>query len=164
MDTNLRKKQFEDYFIYEDGTIVSLLTGKHITKRIDPRGYYQINLCINGKCKTFKLHRIIATAFIANPNNLPCVNHIDGNKLNNSLSNLEWVTYSDNTKHAVKTGLIHPAKGLDTNNGRFNETEIKKIRQLACTGMTYREIANLYSVSKGSIQQIVNRNTYKWVL
>lgn len=55
--------------------------------------------------RLFLLHRLIAKAFIPNPNNYPCVNHIDGNKLNNEISNLEWCTYSYNEKHAYTLGL-----------------------------------------------------------
>ena len=163
MDNNLRSKQFNDYLIYEDGTIESLLTGKTITKRIGPKGYYQINLCINGKCKTFMFHRLMAIAFIDNPENLPCVNHIDGNKLNNSLSNLEWVTYKENSQHAVRTGLIHPAKGKATNHGRFTEKDIRTIRNLKKEGKSQYQIASLYNVTRGAIQQIVEGNTYAWV-
>jgi hypothetical protein len=58
-----------------------------------------------GKVKKVLLHRLLAEAFIPNPDNLPCVNHKDGNKLNNSLDNLEWCSYSDNLKHAYAKGL-----------------------------------------------------------
>ena len=60
--------------------------------------------------KSYLVHRMMAEAFIPNPLNLPCVNHKDGNKLNDELSNLEWCTYKDNTNHAVKIGLIKSGK------------------------------------------------------
>jgi len=66
-------------------------------------GYVRVNLCKNGKNKKHSVHRLVATAFIPNPENKPCVNHIDGNKKNNKLENLEWVTHKENTNHAVKT-------------------------------------------------------------
>lgn len=68
-------------------------------------GYFCIRLCKNGKTKLFKVHRLIAEAFIDNPNKLPFINHLDGNKLNNSISNLEWCSPSRNIKHAYLTGL-----------------------------------------------------------
>ena len=163
MDNNLKFKQFKDYLIYEDGTVISLLTGKFITKRVGPKGYYQINLCIDGKCKTFMFHRLIAQAFLDNPNALPCVNHIDGNKLNNEISNLEWVTYSENTQHAIKTGLSHPAKGESTKHGRFSEEDIINIRNLSKQGKSQYQIASLYNVTRGAIQQILERRAYSWV-
>lgn len=61
-------------------------------------------------CKSYLVHRIVAETFLPNPNNLPTVNHKDGNKLNNRLDNLEWMTRSDNQQHAIKTGLLDKNK------------------------------------------------------
>ena len=159
----MKSKKFNDYIIYEDGTIKSLLTGKLITKRIGPKGYYQVNLCINKKCKTFMLHRLIASLFIDNPNNLPCINHRDGNKLNNVLSNLEWITHKGNTQHAFAMGLIHSAKGKGTLNGKFTEDDVRVIRLLGEQGVSQYKIADMYKVTRCAIQQIINRKTYNWV-
>jgi hypothetical protein len=68
-------------------------------------GYLCVDLNANGISKQKYIHRLIAEAFIPNPDNKPTVNHIDGNKLNNNISNLEWNTYSENNKHAVDNGL-----------------------------------------------------------
>jgi len=75
---------------------------------IQKKGYKAVMFHINGKAKCTKVHRLVAEAFIPNPDNLPCINHIDGNKLNNQASNLEWCTYQQNMQHAVRTGLTHP--------------------------------------------------------
>lgn len=69
-------------------------------------GYALYTLTYNGKRIRTCAHRLVALAFIPNPDNKPYVNHKDGNKLNNSVENLEWVTASENTVHAIKTGLI----------------------------------------------------------
>ena len=71
-------------------------------------GYYFINLYKNNKSKLFTVHRLVAIAFLCNPNNLPCVNHIDGNKLNNNVNNLEWCTYHENEIHAFLKKLKKP--------------------------------------------------------
>lgn len=68
-------------------------------------GYFGVNIKINGKYRLRKIHRFVAQAFIPNPNDLPQVNHIDGNKLNNSVENLEWVTPHENILHSWKVGL-----------------------------------------------------------
>ena len=73
-----------------------------------PNGYKIVWITIDGKQKILLAHRIVAKTYLPNPENKPQVNHIDGNKLNNRLNNLEWCTDSDNKKHAYKTGLMTP--------------------------------------------------------
>ena len=72
------------------------------------RGYLQVCLTKDGKSKTYTVHRLVAKAFLPNLKNKKQVNHIDGNKENNSIDNLEWVTSSENNKHAFITGLNKP--------------------------------------------------------
>jgi hypothetical protein len=78
------------------------LMSAHPTGTVD---YLYTRLNKNGKCKIAAVHRLVAEAFVPNPDNKPMVNHIDGNKLNNHFSNLEWVTCSENHKHAFNIGL-----------------------------------------------------------
>lgn len=81
------------------------------------KGYQNIQLSKEGRSKMFSIHRLVAEAFLDNPENLPVVNHIDGNKSNNHIGNLEWVSYSDNINHSIATGL---------RNTNDIETHIKK--------------------------------------
>lgn len=81
-------------------------TGLVLKPRISKHGYYYVNIYKNNNRKTVKNHRLVAEAFIPNPENKPEVNHKDGDKLNNKISNLEWVTSSENIYHAVHTGLF----------------------------------------------------------
>ena len=81
------------------------------TKKVDKDGYYRVYLSKDSKKKQFLVHRLVAEAFIDNPENHPVVNHKDGNKKNNHVSNLEWCTRSHNDKHAFELGLRVPTDG-----------------------------------------------------
>lgn len=85
-------------------------TNNYLMKLQIQQGYKHVTLQIHGKAKRFRVHRLVAEAFIPNPENKPYVNHIDGNRQNNNVSNLEWVTPQENTKHAVSTGLMLPTR------------------------------------------------------
>lgn len=80
--------------------------GKLLNGNVDGRGYNRVWLWKNRVKSKHSLHRLVIIAFIENPNNHPCINHIDGNKLNNALKNLEWCSYQQNTRHAFKNGLM----------------------------------------------------------
>lgn len=100
----MRSKIYKGYTVFEDGVILSL-SGKKMRPGKDGRGYHFVIIHSDGMRKPKKVHRIVAECFIPNPENKPQVNHIDGDKDNNAASNLEWVTQSENMKHAYKMGL-----------------------------------------------------------
>lgn len=93
--------------VSNDGRVRSLLNGtpRILKTQVDKKGYHRISVTIERIATTYKVHREVAKAFIDNPSNLPQVNHIDGNKDNNNVSNLEWVTNQENAYHAIKNGL-----------------------------------------------------------
>lgn len=80
--------------------------GRVLKLAFDKRGYLRIRISVDDKKQSFRVHRLVAIAFISNPNNLPQVNHLDGVKTHNVWTNLEWATNADNIKHANATGLI----------------------------------------------------------
>ncbi|NFG01740.1 hypothetical protein FCV36_05215 [Clostridium sporogenes] len=100
------------YQVSNLGKVKSLITTQSrrigILKSYNHSGYRRINLYKNGKGKKYYIHRLVAKAFISNVNNYPEVNHIDGNKQNNRVENLEWCTSSQNQIHAFKIGLQRP--------------------------------------------------------
>jgi len=95
---------FSGYTIREDGLVLSRF-GRTIKQQLDTSGYARVELWENGVGKKHLVHRLVAAAFIPNPQGKPQVNHIDGNKSNNRASNLEWVTQSENQIHAYANGL-----------------------------------------------------------
>lgn len=97
---------FENYSINQSGEIYNIKSGHKRALTINKTtGYLQITFYNKNKPKTFQVHRLVALAFIDNHGNLPQVNHKDGNKLNNCVDNLEWVSDSENKLHCYKTGL-----------------------------------------------------------
>lgn len=97
MYTNI--KNYEQYLIDDHGNVFNCITGNELKGSISENGYKYYRLSKSGKKKMFYAHRLVAEHFIDNPQNLPIVNHLDGNKLNNDVKNLEWTTYSENVKH-----------------------------------------------------------------
>ena len=93
-----------------------------LTLTKQPKGYlYAMIEYTDGKKKNCRVHRLVAEYFLPNPDNLPCINHIDGNKENNHVSNLEWCTYQHNMQHAVRTGLTHPHQWTDDERKQISE-------------------------------------------
>lgn len=96
------------YQVSSWGRVRNAITLCIIRPYSNTKGYLKIGLTKNNKCVKFRVNRLVAKAFIPNPYNLPQVNHKDGNKANNSFTNLEWITNGDNQRHAIrlKKGLI----------------------------------------------------------
>lgn len=110
---------YEDYCVSEGGHIKSFKRNRELflTPYIDRYGYHVVNLCAGKKRKAQKVHRIVAQAFIPNPDKKPQVNHKDGDKLNNSVENLEWCSASDNKQHSYSVlgvGRIKKVRCVET--------------------------------------------------
>ena len=103
--------EITDYQINEHGEIYSKKTNKLLVGTIYNTGYRMVRLTTKDGKKGYAVHRLVAQSFLPNPDNLPIVNHIDGNKLNNDVTNLEWVTQSYNRIHASKNHLTKEAYG-----------------------------------------------------
>lgn len=123
--------------------------------RIDRYGYEIITLHVNGKALTRKVHRLVAIAFIQNDNLDLSVNHKDGNKLNNSVENLEWMSVGDNMRHGFATGLHKVGENRIAGRPvKLKDSDIPKIRQLIKDGYKNTEIGKLFGVSCGCIYSI----------
>ena len=101
--------------------------GRFIKGEICKNGYRRIHVSHDGVGYKFLVHRLIAEAFIPNPENKPCVNHIDGNKQNNCAENLEWCSHSENMKHAYKHNL-RSAKGEGNGMSKLTKNDVDFIR------------------------------------
>ena len=144
--------------ISRNGTISSNRILNHSVAR---NGYKKVCLRVNGKTYTKSIHRLLAIQFIDNPMNLPCVNHKDGNKLNNSLDNLEWVSYSSNSLHAYEDKLTIPARGADRSN--LSEIDVLSIVKMKKDGETLKSISSKFGVSASTISDIVIGRTWSHV-
>ena len=96
----------KEVLVYRDGKVVSCKTGRAYTWTDNGNGYKKVAVGFNGKTKNKYIHRLVAECFLPNPNNLSQVNHKDGDKENNTVENLEWVSNSCNIRHAHKAGLM----------------------------------------------------------
>lgn len=99
-------KGYERYYVSDTGKVVNTETGSELKPYENEKGYMRTELWKNNERTHVFVHRLVADAFIDNPDNLPQVNHKDGNKKNNHVSNLEWCTGEQNIEHAIRTGLI----------------------------------------------------------
>ncbi|HRG19212.1 MAG TPA: NUMOD4 motif-containing HNH endonuclease [Flavobacterium lutivivi] len=124
--------------------------------------YYSIKIKTKGKNTSFLFHRIVAQAFIPNPENKPQVNHINGIKTDNRIENLEWVTGSENVQHALKTGLLIPFKGENHPSSKLTELQVLEIRKLK-KSMTQKEIGKLFGVKYQVIGNILRNEIWKHV-
>lgn len=120
---------YGNYFITTDGRVWSQKSNKYLKAGLNVPGYKFVFICQNGTKTILAVHRLVALAFIPNVENKPFVNHKDGNKLNNLVDNLEWVTRQENMNHASKNGLLvsgsfHPGakKVIDSNTGKIYNT------------------------------------------
>ena len=123
-------------------------------------GYLEVSLHKEGKLSTKRVNRLVAIAFINNVNNYPQVNHIDGNKLNNHIDNLEWVTCKKNINHAVESGLTNQSNDKN-NHSKLTKEDVIKIRQLISEGMMQKDVAKLYNMSTSGIYSIYHKITWK---
>ena len=146
VETFVKIEGFENYEVSNLGKVRNIKSGRIIKPSLNKNGYLRLWLCENNKKKYLYLHRIIATAFIDNSEEKPCVNHIDENKLNNDLSNLEWCTVKENNIHGTRTKraaekCFKKVIQLDLNDNVLNEFEsIKQAGQK--TGALARNISS----------------------
>lgn len=153
---------FDAYDVNEQGQVVNTRTGRILKPEIIWDGYERVTLSQNNRLKRFRVHRLVAEAFIPNLNNLPMVNHKDGDKRNNHVSNLEWVDCQQNTKHAFDNNLRK--SGEEHYEARLTKEIVEKVCELIELGLPRgRILKQLPEVNRTQFDDIRRRRSWKRV-
>jgi DNA-binding XRE family transcriptional regulator len=154
----------DNYEVSNTGKVRPIKTKVELNPHRKPNGYRQCSLWLHSKQRQYYVHRLVAMTFIPNPDQLPQVNHKDGNKDNNSVSNLEWSTNIDNIKHAHRTGLIKQT-GVDNPRAVLNDNSVREIKELYATGKyKQNELAQRFNVNKQTINNIVRGKSWTHIV
>lgn len=155
-------KDCESYQVSNYGRVKSFKKGTtHILKPfLDRNGYLTCTLRVNRKQKPINVHRLVAKAFIPNPDNKPQVNHIDGCKWNSCFSNLEWATREENMCHADITGLRMMPQGEDNSQAKLTTEQVVLIRENP-DNLSCKQLAELFAVSDSTIGEIQRGLRYR---
>lgn len=156
-------KGWPRYSISNTGLVRNDNTGLILKPQTNTYGYYHVKLYGLYRRKITAIHRLVAKAFIKNNNKKPEVNHIDGNKKNNNVNNLEWVTVSENAIHAYKNKLRTGPIGERSGSAKLKECDIKQIRILFKSGLNKTELALKFNVTRRNINFIVNRKSWRHI-
>ena len=135
---------------------------KQLKTTKSPYGYIYVQLYGENHTKKYFTHRLVALAFIPNLENKPSVNHINGIKHDNRVENLEWVTHSENTKHAFNTNLIKIKHGEDSNNSKLTEKQVLEIRKYQGI-ISQAKLGEIYGVGQDTICRIMTRRNWKHI-
>lgn len=151
------------YYVSNTGNVRNSI-GKLMSQQENHNGYMVLHLKVNDVQTTVRVHRMVAIAFIPNPENKPQVNHKDGNKKNNCVDNLEWVTGEENIEHAFRTGLTKVLAGHESPYAKLTAEDVKYIRESYRPGNKLygaRALARKFGVHHSTIEDVIHKNTYK---
>jgi hypothetical protein len=153
--SNLGNVRRLDSFVFQSGRY-NHYKGRVLKQENVKGGYKRVTLCKNNSTKRFQVHRLVAITFIENSKNKPCVNHIDGDKSNNQISNLEWVTYSENERHS------YDILGKINFNRKLSVEDVYFIRENCKLGKysNVKEIADKYKVNITVIYNLLKNKYY----
>ena len=151
---SMKPYTLDDYDITYDGNVINKHNGHILIGQPNSKGYLRV--CI-GK-KFYFIHRLVAEKYVPNPDNKEQVNHKDGNKLNNSANNLEWMTNQENRTHAVNNFL--QLQGEDCPYSKLNWEAVEYIRANP-DHLLQRELAEMFGVARTTISSIVTYRTWK---
>ena len=155
--TNINTKNingYGDYTIDTEGNVYSLRSSRYLHPSLS-NGYEFVRLYnkLNKKGRSHKVHRLVAQQFLDNPERKRCVNHLDGNRRNNRLSNLDWVTHKENKQHSIEV-LGTALSGFRSNFSKLNENSVVAIHYLI-TRVPAGELAKAFRVTEQVIDEIL---------
>jgi len=144
------------------GNVFSVYTGKNMPlKHLTGDPYLSAVITKNNKSEPKRVHRLVAMAFLENLDNKPCVNHKDGVKTNNSLENLEWATYKENSRHLHAMGLGNPPIGARQHMAVLtDETATEALTRMA-SGEKAKDIAKDYQINQFALSKLKSGKTWK---
>jgi len=159
-----RYKSLDRSYVAKKRNCLFRLKGK-IMRPNESRGYLVAVLSMDYKTERFPVHRLVADAFLPNHENKRTVNHKNGNKKDNKLSNLEWATDSEQQLHATKIGLRANTLGEKSNFSKLTENAVIEIRRLFESGAikTKKELARKFNVAPSNVTFIITRQTWKHI-
>ena len=146
------------YEVSDAGNVRSLFRSRRLLKpAINRQGYKCVALYdeSGSKPKTKAVHRLVAQAFVDNPEALPWVNHANGIKTDNMASNLEWCSPSYNVQHAAKTGLLSPCEGEANGRSKMSDRERIAVCRLAKLGLTQKKIGEIFDLDTSTISKVI---------
>jgi len=152
---------FDNYCVTDTGEVINVKRNRKLSCTQRKDGYVQVGLWNNGKMKQCYLHRVVYQAFNGAMPDGTQINHIDGNKANNSLSNLECVSASDNQRHAVLLGLrgskLQSYAKAAKANSKFSTEDAERMRELVASGKSFRFVAKEFNCCHKTVSGIVNQ-------
>lgn len=156
---NLAFVGYSNYAVTEDGKVFSFNSNSFKLLKEDKNGYIRVYVSKDSKKKWFLVHRLVALAYIPNPENKKTVNHKDGNKSNNHVSNLEWSTYEENLNHAIDTGLRELQEfRIDR---KLSDEVVHKVCKMLEEGFRNVDIAKMLGIDRYFVKNIKSGTQYK---
>lgn len=145
-----------DYIVYHDGKVYSEVSERFLKPYLNSNGYLRYNLRVNGKKIRLYAHQLVAQTYISNPHNKPTVNHDNGEKLDNHIDNLSWMTYTEQNIHAVETKLNNVPSGNDSKFTIYPDELIHKVCEYMSSGLDNKTISHMTGVSMNVLYRIRN--------
>ena len=155
-------KDYPNYSVSEDGQVRNDVT-ENIMSQSLVGGYPMIGLRNQEGRKMLYVHRLVATAFLSNPENYPECNHINAIKQDNRVENLEWCTREWNMRHAWDNGLMRAHRGASAWNSKITEEQVLQIRELRSQGLTLMKLKDMFNIGLTAVYNIVKRKTWSHI-